>query len=94
MLTIYQKSVVNHVSERVPDRKWKDYKWQLEHSIKDIATFEQLTGIVFAEEEREELRKTVKKFPMSITPYFASLIEKENYRNDPIFKQAFLTLLN
>ena len=26
---------------------------------------------------------------MSITPYYASLIEKENYRNDPIFKQAF-----
>ena len=89
MLTIYQKSIAENLSKRIPDGNWKDYKWQLEHSIRDIATFEKLTGIVFTEEEHEEFEKTVSKFPMSITPYFASLIEKENYRNDPIFKQAF-----
>jgi lysine 2,3-aminomutase len=89
MLTTFQVSIEKNVSERVPNNNWKDYKWQLEHSIKDIATFEKLTGIVFTEREREKLEKTVSKFPMSITPYYASLIEKENYRNDPIFKQSF-----
>ena len=89
MLTVYQKSVAEKMSEHATDGNWKDYKWQLAHSIKDVATFEKLTGIVFTEKEHAELEKTVKKFPMSITPYYASLIEKENYRNDPIFKQAF-----
>ena len=88
-LTPYQASIAKNVNEHTTDGNWKDYKWQLAHSIRDITTFERLTEIVFTEEEHEKLEETVSKFPMSITPYFASLIEKENYRNDPIFKQAF-----
>ncbi len=68
---------------------WKDYKWQLNNSIKTIAAFEKLTGITFLEREKEEIEKTISKFPLSITPYYASLIDKKNYREDPIFKQAF-----
>ena len=68
---------------------WKDYRWQLNNSIKTIGAFEKLTGISFTEKEKKELQKTIQKFPLSITPYYASLIEKENYQNDPIFKQAF-----
>ena len=88
-LTPYQASIAKNVNEHTTDGNWKDYKWQLAHSIRDITTFERLTEIVFTEEEHEKLEETVSKFPMSITPYFASLIEKENYRNDPIFNQAF-----
>jgi lysine 2,3-aminomutase len=66
-----------------------DYNWQLANSIKTIAAFEQFTGIHFKEAEKRELEKTIQKFPLSITPYYASLIKKENYKNDPIFKQAF-----
>ena len=88
-LTTYQNATTKNMSELTPDYDWKDYRWQLEHSIRDISTFEKFTGIVFTEKEHKELEKTVSKFPMSITPYFASLIEKENYQNDPIFKQAF-----
>jgi lysine 2,3-aminomutase len=32
---------------------------------------------------------TVEKFPLAVTPYYVSLINKENYRDDPVFKQAF-----
>jgi lysine 2,3-aminomutase len=71
-LTSYQKSIAKNVSEHTTDGNWKDYKWQLHHSIKDITTFEKLTGIVFTEKEHEELERTVSKFPMSITPYYAS----------------------
>ena len=73
-LSVYQKSIAKNVSEYTTDGNWKDYKWQLAHSIKDVATFEKLTEILFTEEEHEELEKTVSKFPMSITPYYASLI--------------------
>ena len=68
---------------------WKDYRWQLKNSIKTIEAFEEATGIRFSDEEYGKLEKTIQKFPLSITPYYVSLIEKENYRNDPIFKQAF-----
>ena len=89
MLTINQNYIAKNIGESISDCNWKDYKWQLEHSIRDIATFKKLTGIVFTEEELEGFEKTVSKFPMNITPYYASLIQKEKYRNDPIFKQAF-----
>ena len=69
--------------------QWRDYQWQLSNSIRTISAFERFTGINFSENEREELEVTISKFPLSITPYYASLIDKENYRNDPIFKQAF-----
>lgn len=88
-LSISQESIAKNVSENTTVSNWKDYKWQLENSIKDIATFEKLTGIVLTEKEHKAFEKTVKKFPLSITPYYASLIEKENFRNDPIFKQSF-----
>ena len=33
--------------------------------------------------------KTIEKFPLSITPYYLSLIDVNDYKNDPIFRQAF-----
>jgi lysine 2,3-aminomutase len=69
--------------------KWRDWRWQLKHSIQTIETFETLTGIAFTGKERENLKETLEKFPLSITPYYLSLIEKEDFRNDPIFIQSF-----
>ena len=88
-LTLNQESIKKNIGESSTAGNWKDYKWQLDHSIKSIATFEKLTRIKFTKKEHAEFEKTIRKFPMSITPYYASLIEKENYRDDPIFKQAF-----
>ena len=75
-------------SDKTPEF-WKDWRWQLRHAIRDLATVEQVLGIRFTREEREELQKTIDKFPLNITPYYISLIEVNDYRNDPIFKQAF-----
>lgn len=69
--------------------KWKDWKWQLKHSIQDIAHFESLLDIKLEEEERQKIALTLEKFPLSITPYYLSLIDTDDFRNDPIFKQAF-----
>jgi lysine 2,3-aminomutase len=85
----YQEHAAKNGEANITVREWKNYKWQLNNSIKTVAAFERFTGIIFTEEEHEELEKTISKFPLSITPYYASLIKKENYRNDPIFKQAF-----
>jgi lysine 2,3-aminomutase len=69
--------------------RWQDWKWQLKNSIKDIATLERLTTIRFKEAIRKKLEATIAKFPMSITPYYLSLIDTDDYANDPVFKQAF-----
>ncbi len=85
----YQAYLSKKLDKYVTAIEWRDYKWQLNNSIKTIEAFENFTGIKFSRTERKELEKTINTFPLSITPYYASLIEKENYHNDPIFKQAF-----
>jgi lysine 2,3-aminomutase len=69
---------------------WKDWKWQLKNSINSIEKFELLSGIQFEREERKRLKETTEKFPLSITPYYLSLIDKDDYKNDPVFKQSFV----
>lgn len=84
-----QKEIANKIEEKPQLSNWKDWKWQLKNSIKTLTQFEHITGIHFEKKEREQLQKTFDKFPLSITPYYLSLIHKDNYRNDPVFKQAF-----
>nr|HPR33315.1 lysine 2,3-aminomutase [Prolixibacteraceae bacterium] len=45
--------------------------------------------IQFSGQEHELLQKTLEKFPLSITPYYLSLIDVQNYQNDPVFRQSF-----
>lgn len=84
-----QQEIAEGIEGEVLKSNWKDWRWQLKHSIKDIKTFEKLTGIGFSKEERREIMKTIEKFPISITPYYLSLIDTEDYENDPVFRQSF-----
>jgi len=45
--------------------------------------------LVISQKEKKQLQKTIDHFPLSITPYYFSLIDRENYQNDPVFRQAF-----
>jgi len=78
----------NDISENLKE-KWQDWKWQIKNSISKIETVEKILGINFPEEKRKEIQKTIAKFPMLITPYYISLIDVDDFENDPIFKQAF-----
>ena len=69
--------------------KWTDWKWQIQHAVKDIDTVERILNITFNEQKRKQIETTIEKFPISVTPYYLSLIDTENYEDDPIFKQAF-----
>lgn len=84
-----QKEIANKIVEEPKLSNWKDWRWQLRHSIRSVEKFEYLTGIKFEDKEKSDLHKTFEKFPLSITPYYLSLIDKTNYKNDPVFKQAF-----
>lgn len=84
-----QRDIANRIEKEPKISNWKNWKWQLRNSINTIETFELLTGIHFKKREKEELKETFNKFPLSITPYYLSLIDKDNYKNDPVFKQSF-----
>ncbi len=75
--------------EQVTSSNWTDWRWQLKHSINRVETFEELLGLKFDSTERRKIELTLKKFPMSITPYYLSLIDRSNFLNDPVFRQAF-----
>lgn len=67
---------------------WTDWRWQLKNTIRDIESVEKVLGIEINEKDKEDIKKTIEKFPMAITPYYLSLIDKDDYENDPIFKQS------
>ncbi|MFA5316846.1 MAG: lysine 2,3-aminomutase [Dehalococcoidales bacterium] len=74
-------------SNSTPEQ-WNDWRWHIRHLIKDIPTLERLLGVQFGEDKKQQLKQTLELFPMRITPYYLSLIDAENYENDPIFKQS------
>lgn len=68
--------------------QWEDWRWHLRHSITKLATVERLLDIDFPEERRQALARTIDQFPMSITPYYFSLIDRYDFDTDPIFRQS------
>jgi lysine 2,3-aminomutase len=83
-----QQELAEQIDENTSLKHWKDWKWQLKHSIRDIDTFEKLLDVEFTPDERKSLEETTEKFPLSVTPYYLSLIDREDFRNDPVFKQS------
>ena len=67
---------------------WRDWRWQVRHSIRDLDMAERLLGLKFPAEQRERMEETIRRFPLSVTPYYLSLIDGDDYANDPIFRQA------
>lgn len=87
-----QQEIAERIKPNSNISNWKNWKWQLQNSIKSIEKFELLTGINFSEKEKSKLKTTLDRFPLSITPYYLSLIDSRNYQNDPVFKQAFASI--
>lgn len=84
-----QQAIAEKINSETVLLNWKDWKWQLQHLIKDIDMFERLLEIQLPDEEKQKLEETLARFPLAITPYYLSLIDTGDYKNDPIYKQAF-----
>lgn len=69
--------------------EWSDWRWQLRNTIRTIDQVEDALGIHFEEGERAKIEATMDKFPMAVTPYYLSLVDPENYKEDPVFMQCF-----
>ena len=69
----------------VPDSSWKDWKWQFRNRITSL---EQLAKLIpLSTEEQPQISSVVQHYPLSITPYYLSLINPDDPA-DPIRKQA------
>ena len=63
----------------VTEDEWNDWRWQLRNGIRDVETLEQV--IELTDVERENLPKTLQKFRMAITPYYAALMDRSDPRS-------------
>ncbi len=88
-----QEHILQAIDEEINISHWRNWRWQVRHCIRDLQTFEDLLDIRLNDEQRKQFQATVSQFPMSITPYYLSLIDTENLENDPIFKQSFPSIL-
>jgi len=75
----------NRFFSDVPDDLWNDWKWQYRSRITSIDELTKFIPLSTTEQERLKLVSTT--YPISITPYYLSLINPED-SSDPVRKQA------
>ena len=69
----------------VPDAEWNDWRWQLRHRIQ---TPKQLKKVIECTPDEEAgVQATCERLRMSITPYFASLMDAQD-ENCPLRRQV------
>jgi lysine 2,3-aminomutase len=69
----------------IPDSLWNDWKWQFRNRITRVEQLAQL--IPLSTEEQTQLRLVAMRYPLSVTPYYLSLINPDD-PDDPIRKQS------
>ena len=74
----------------VPESLWKDWKWHFRNRITSVEHLSQF--ITLSSEEKAQLQLVTRRYPLSITPYYLSLINPDD-PDDPIRKQAVPSVL-
>ncbi|MEI6564602.1 MAG: KamA family radical SAM protein [bacterium] len=64
--------------------KWNDWRWQIRNRIR---TFNELTEFFPALRTNKGIARVAEKYPMAITPYYASLIKTPDL-SDPVFQMS------
>jgi glutamate 2,3-aminomutase len=65
---------------------WNNWVWQINNRISNV---EDLTAILgLKKSEHDEIAEVAHKYRWAISPYYLSLIDFDNYRESPIYKQA------
>lgn len=68
------------------EHDWNSWKWQLKNRICDVKVLKQLLPLT--NYEAKQIEKLSQHFRWAISPYYLSLVDIDNYRNSPIYKQA------
>ena len=74
---------------QVPDEAWNDWKWQFRNRITTVERLAELLPL--SAEERAQIRLVTERYPLSITPYYFSLIDPADHA-DPIRRQSVPSL--
>jgi len=75
----------NRFFRHIPDESWNSWKWQFQNRI---TTVEELARFIpLSPQEQTQLKLVTIKYPLSVTPYYLSLINVDD-PDDPIRKQA------
>ncbi|MDH4203407.1 MAG: KamA family radical SAM protein [Phycisphaerae bacterium] len=64
--------------------QWNDWRWQIRNRIRSL---DQLAKYVSSLSRRHELQNVIEKYPMAITPYYASIIQQADL-SDPVFRMS------
>jgi lysine 2,3-aminomutase len=78
-------SIKEKFFQHASEKDWNDWKWQFRNRITRVEELAQYLPLSL--QEKKELELTIQKYPLSITPYYLSLIHPED-KNDPIRKQS------
>ena len=65
----------------VPDADWNNWHWQMRHSLKRLDQLE--TVFTLSDDERAAVSALGDGLPMSVTPFYASLMDPDN-PDDPL----------
>ncbi|TFG61285.1 MAG: lysine 2,3-aminomutase [Deltaproteobacteria bacterium] len=84
----HQRKIAGRIDGASSKSNWKNWKWQVKHRVRSLEVLEKLLDIHLPRAQRAKLKKTIDKFPLSITPYYLSLINTEQIEFDPVFRQA------
>ena len=74
----------------VPQNEWDDWKWQVRNRINNVEDLKKILELT--EEEEENIGQVLSKFRVGITPYYASLMDKDD-KNCPVRLQAVPTIM-
>jgi len=69
----------------ISDEEWADWRWHIKNRITKVEDIRKYLKLSF--EEEQKIREVIKTFSMSITPYYASLMDPGD-KNCPIRRQA------
>ncbi len=72
----------------VADPQWNDWRWQARNRLRTLAQLEQV--LVLSEAERSALAQGPATLPVSITPYYMSLVSRDDH-NQPLRKTVIPT---
>ena len=60
----------------IADKDWNDWRWQSRHRVRKLEQIERM--LVLSDDEREALVKGESMLPVGITPYYMSLLDRED----------------
>lgn len=88
IFTKSQQQLAKRIDSDSSRSNWGDWKWHIKHRITSLGDLDKLLELNLTKEKKKQIQETIEKFPLSITPYYLSLIDIGEFENDPVYLQS------